>query len=256
MTMTHRILQPLCVLNLTLVLILASSTQVSAALSMKVDFGVSGSASGNDVQSGFYDWSDPVGGSWSIGGYGYDYNGSVATRSRVISGITVDLIHTGGGTYFRDIAGTVTGTLGDLLEEGLYTNSGTLVVDLKFTTLPAGAYTMSTYHHIQDTTGTWGGEEITVDTGSGFGGVLSSAPASTGLDGSSPGINTFSFAANGSDPVTVRVTANSGAADILMNGFELQQAEAVPEPSTFVLTALGLAGLGFVAWRKQKHFRR
>ena len=225
-----------CIRNLVLAALLlpALGLTARAATILQVDFGVNGGQ--NDVQSGYYDWSEDAIGGWSIGGYGYSYTDLVSTRTRTISGISVSVSRPG-GTYIRDIDGTVSGDLGDLLEEGLYTNGGATSLDIIFSGLAAGNYSMVTYHHIQDTNLNWGSSQITVDNGSGFGGVLSTAATSTGLDGSNPGANTFTFTSNGSSPVTVRVSATAGSNDLVLNGFRLDQ---IPEPSIGLLGVIGM----------------
>ena len=49
-----------------------------------------------------------------------------------------------------------------------------------------------------------------------------------------------------------RPGSNTEWAGLQIRGTFVAEAEAVPEPSTFLLAALGLTGLGLVAWRRRK----
>src|SRR5262249_30354820 len=114
MTMTRHIsavrtvrIQRMALVAATALLAMSFSTPANA-LTMKVDFGVDDTNgvgnSPNDVQVGFFDWSDPANGSFS----NFDYHAYGVTSSRTISGVNVTLT-TGQSLYAHDIAITVTG---------------------------------------------------------------------------------------------------------------------------------------------------
>ncbi|NQT37737.1 MAG: PEP-CTERM sorting domain-containing protein [Planctomycetes bacterium] len=141
--------------------------------------------------------------------------------------------------------------------------------------LPAGGYDWKSFHH--DTENVHGDFTVDISTDGGAtwealpdGLMTDSTPAgnpdSSGFDPvgpwTGPDANTLpstfqtSFLADGTNDVVLRFAPLSNTAVHRqiwgINGFELTQASAVPEPSTFALAALGLLGLAWYGRRRRR----
>ncbi len=141
--------------------------------------------------------------------------------------------------------------------------------------LPAGGYDWKSFHHDTENVHVDFTVEISTDGGITWGALLDGLmtdstpggnPDSSGFTPPGPWAgpdanslpSTFqtSFLADGTNDVLLRFAPLSNTAVHRqlwgINGFELSQAAAVPEPSTFVLTALGLLGLAWYGRRRRR----
>ncbi len=220
------------------------SLSVASPEELKVDFGRSDTFAprqpGWHEQLGFNANRDPLSATYT----------DTALRDEDAVTVTVS-----GQQYFRNYAAPVTG--GDYLDVAdvlrdyvLRTSQGTIT--LEFDGLSAGLYKITTYHHSTHK-GVW--MTISLDD------ALGSRVIDSHYDvprGATP-INaskTFGFFANGIDPVQVKFFRPTFSDDLdvvhrhsALNGFALV---AIPEPSTFILAALGAIGLGFHGRRRRK----
>jgi hypothetical protein len=75
-------------------------------------------------------------------------------------------------------------------------------------------------------------------------------PAGTDLQ--SYTLETFTFTGNGSDTLTFQAQ-NSNFSYRLDDVSVTRVASAVPEPSTWAMTLIGFAGIGFLAYRRKRN---
>ena len=140
--------------------------------------------------------------------------------------------------------------------------------------LPAGSYDFVGYHHDVENMNSFFSAEVSVDGGDSFGSILDGRMTNS-LAGGTPaenevlantGVNiaggnpadlsstmTLNFTANGADEVVLRYAPTQGNGQVHrmffgINGFELSQTSAIPEPSTGLL---GLLGLSFFIRRRR-----
>jgi hypothetical protein len=223
-------------------------TSVAHAVELRVDFGVGDveeflSASPNDVQAGFSDFSvdatqDGIGGV-------LDLANASGVQSRVFSGVTVSVElgsgPEGDGAFFD--GPDEFDPLGDLTEDGV---SGIDVSDviLRLTDLPAGPYAMTTYHYASDLivlTVSTISIDLFLDAGAGESLVAADV---------SPGANELAtvaipFTADGTQDVSLRI----GGVSPWINGFTVIP---VPEPAGSLLMVVGIGGLLAARWWQRR----
>lgn len=196
---------------------------------LRVDFGQATGAN-NDVQNGFFNFSRAKDTSAVM---------SETIDSPLGADGTVDVTVTGteGTLDWRDRGDVSNSQLGDLAEDFVFDFNE---LSLTLEGLDQGIYGITTYHHDlihQDSE-----IDIFVDDALGTNRQVVAGLLQT-LGNQDPENSTFKFAADGINPVVMRlVNLGDRAGDIVrLNGFALTT--AVPEPSTLGLLGLGLLGL-------------
>ncbi len=126
---------------------------------------------------------------------------------------------------FRDRTGTITHALGDLVEDFVFA-IGSDWIDLKLQDLKPGRYQITTYHHDLQTS-IHGTQNLLVSDATRTSELVASGlPITNGTAPASIGQATFSFIANGVDPVVVRMDKNTANLPII-DGFEIAAEETL-----------------------------
>src|SRR5690606_14991868 len=137
------------------------------------------------------------------------------------------------------------------ISENLTTGTGDGVLDPVIDGLDAGNYKFVAYCHERSDDHVAGDLAVSVDGGANFTHVDGDVLHSFGTDPPVVGMGMFTFAANGTDAVVVRMTGQGGLFNItsgaftdqdtaLISGFELHR---IPEPGTLACASFALIGL-------------
>ncbi len=192
---------------------------------LNVDFG----SSDHQVQAGFFDFSRSS-----------DTSATETIASGLGVACTVD-VGVSSVDGWQDPGNMSAIGLGDVAEDFVSSASR---LELTLANLAAGQYVITTYHH--DLGSAWDPFDIDVDDAFGSRIVAAGFTASTGTV--DPALLTFTFRANGIDPVTIGFDTDASIA--MLNGFSL--ALAIPEPSSLLLACLGLAAVGLVRRKRRR----
>lgn len=191
----------------------------SASASLQVDFNTSGSP----TQAGFT--SVGTAGASGIGGTGI--------------GTSIDVSLASDGLIEDRLRSTTPGSLADLGVDFVFGNraQNATYLDVIVAGIEAGLYSFEGFFHDSDPAS--GSEnalvDVDYDNGSGFQSGLDDFPRSDGNDSVASG--SFEFTANGTDPVTFRVTSDKNGH--LINGFAIN---VVPEAGAFVVWGVLMGG--------------
>lgn len=176
-------------------------------------------------------------------------NTTVSTDLGVGESMTVGILLTDNDDRDR---GAVTSGPGlaqsDLLRDFVFRGGSGLVLQLS--TLKAGTYSFTGFFH--DTTNQQKAGRLTVDRDGWSTGaldeeeVVSSFIYSTGTAPTTVGTASFTFEADGINPVAIVVRSSDGGTAHVINGFTVT---AVPEPSSTAL--LGLGGFALILRRRK-----
>lgn len=202
-------------------------TEVQA---LSVDIG----ANGHDIQQGFVSFERGTAAGAD------DESESFFTPFGVNDVVTATLTN---ANVFRDrrtSGNPVAGPLGDLAES-FFAHQDELILTLS--DLEAGNYEITTFHHDSQTD--HGGFRIELLDANGLVSDLGlEVDASFGTNPSEIGTAMFKFAADGANDVIIRFFEGPNSPNsIVLNGFTLNTVPPVPEPTTAVLSLLGVAGL-------------
>jgi len=230
-----------------LIATLAPVALAQAGPILSVDFGHTNP--GNDVQAGFEFFS--LG---SAGGSGLNGVASPQTRtftSDVGSGGSLDLTLSSPESPMtlgsRD-RGDVTHALGDMEEDFIFNTETSDQMRLTLSTFPEGMARITTFFH--DRNFAQGSLSVTVDDDLGMGRFIGSVLQSDGATPASISSLTFEVFTSGTDDVTLIFTEDLSASNVALAGMTMEFFQ-IPEPSTSLLTGIGLCVLARVGRRRR-----